>query len=161
MAIHMDKLPTQKPEGQGNYALPEPGLHKATVKAFQMKSSKANPGTEYLEIQLKLESGPVVFDKLFESDAPALQYKLGRYISACKLPLVGELTLADLGRVTVGKELGVDIVIKDNEWNGKVTQKAEVEIFAGDIYYTLEEYAAIKGTAGGAAPATTTPSGSY
>ena len=83
MGINFDALPKEKPEG---FALPEEGFHKATIVKTTVKTS-AN-GNDYLEVQLKLDGGSTVFDRIMESDAPALQYKIARFITACKLPLV-------------------------------------------------------------------------
>jgi len=162
MAIHMDQLPKTKPEGQSEgFALPEPGLHGALIEDTQVKISTNGSGNKYIEMVLKLDMGAKVWDNIMESDKAALQYKLGRLITACKLPLVGSLELEDLARVIKGKRIGVDIAVKDETYKGVTKPKASVEIFAGDIFYTPEELDAIKGAAGETAPAPTTPSGSY
>lgn len=160
MAIHMDQLPKDKPEGMGgNFPVPESGLHGAVIQETEMKVSTA--GNEYIKVTLKLDMGALMWDNVMESDKPALQYKLGRLISACKLPLVGELTLTDLARVIKGKRIGVDVKVTEDTYKGVTKPKAEVDIFAGDIFYTPEELDTMKGVAGETAPATTTPSGSY
>lgn len=142
MAINFDALPKDKPEGMG-FPLPEAGFHKAEIVKTQIKTSSA--GNEYLELQLKLDKGGMVFDRIMDSDKPALQYKIARFITACKLPLVGELTLEDLGKVVNNKRLVVDIELKENEYQGKTTTKAEVALFANDIYYPIEQYSSLVG----------------
>lgn len=156
MAINLDALPQSKPEG-GGFDLPEPGIHGAVIESQSMKPGAAGP---YLEIVLKLDKGGKVWDKLFNSDKPALQYKLGRFMRACRIPLVGEMDLEDLGKVAVGKRVFVDIVNKPNTYNGKTTTRPEVDIFAGDIYYLPEDIETQPGTASGV-DAPQTPSGSY
>ena len=140
--INFDNIPKEKPAG---FSLPTPGFHKATIVKETLKTS--NNGNQYLELQLKLDSGSMVFDKIMDSDAPALQWKLGRLVMACKLPLAGELTLSDLGKVIHNKRLVIDVKHTENEWNGKTTTKAEVEIFANDIFYPIEEYEMLVGDA--------------
>ena len=73
------------------------------------------------------------------SDKPALQYKLSRFLRACRIPLIGEMELADLGRVVTGKTVYVDIKHQENTYQGKTTTRAEVEIFKGDVYYLPED----------------------
>lgn len=138
--INFDALPKEKPEG---FDLPPEGFHKATVTKPVVKTSAA--GNDYLEIQLKLATGGIVWDRIILSDAPALQYKIARYVKACKLPLTGEISLADLGRVTENKEIVVNLKHETKEWNGKETTRAEVDIFSNDIYYMPEEYASLVG----------------
>lgn len=138
MSINFDALPKDKPEGFG---LPPQGFTLVTVTKPTVKTS--GTGNEYLEIQLKTPTGQVVYDRIMVSDAPAIQYKLARFVAACKLPLVGEITFSDLGKVVDGKQIVADIVHKENEWQGKVTTKAEVDIFAHDVYYPMEEYATL------------------
>lgn len=137
MAINFDGLPTKKPEGMGG-GVPKPGFHKVKVTKQEMVVSKA--GNKYLKLYLKTEEGPMVFDNIFDSSAPALQYKLARLVTACKLPLTGELTLEDLGKVLMNREFVADIKIVENTWDGKTEPKAEVDLFTNDIFYPLEDY---------------------
>lgn len=156
MSINFDKLPTEKPEG---FALPPEGFTKVTITKPVIKTSKA--GNKYLDIQLKTPTGQIIWDKIMDSDTPALQYKLARFITACKLPLVGEITLEDLGRVVNGKEVVADIVHKENTWKDKTTTKAEVEIFANDVYYPIEDYATLVPDSGQEAPPIDMTPGTY
>lgn len=159
MTINFDALPKDRPEGTG-FKLPDEGFHKATITKPVVKTSAA--GNDYLELQLKLATGGIVFDRIMNSDKPALQYKIARFITACKLPLVGELTLADLGKVVENKEIVVDVEHRESEYKGKVTTRAEVALFKNDIYYPIEQYASL---IGGAEPQpdveTTTTPGTY
>ena len=140
MAIHFDALPKEKPEDMGG-GLPREGFHKVKITKAETTISKAV--NKYLKLFLKTADGPVVFDNIFDSDAPALQYKLGRLVIACKLPLTGELSLEDLSKVLMNKELVADIKHIENEYQGKVTTKAEVDIFSNDIFYPIEDYASL------------------
>ena len=138
MAINFDGLPKEKPEGMGTSSVPEPGFHKVKITKAEVTKSKA--GNKYIKMFLKTEEGPMVFDNIFDSDAPALQYKLARLITACKLPLTGELTLEDLAKVLVNRDIVADIKIVENTWNGETKPKAEVDLFSNDIFYPADEY---------------------
>lgn len=135
MAINFDGLPKEKPAG---FKVPEPGFHKVTIAKVEEKVSKS--GNDYLQLQLKLDDGSVVFDNIMDSTAPALQWKLGRLVSACKLPLSGELTLTDLGKVILNKEIVADIKVIEDDYKGDGSMKAEVDIFTNDIFYPIEDY---------------------
>lgn len=136
MAINFDALPKEKPANTGGFELPAPGLHKCTIDSTSVK-----PGSNgnYLEVVLKLESGAKIWDRIVPSDKPAVQYKIGRFLRACRIPLIGEMELTDLGTVIVGKTFYVDIMHKPNVYNGVETTRAEVDIFTGDIYYLPED----------------------
>ena len=156
MTINFDALPKERPENE--YPLAPEGFHKATINKTTVKTSAK--GNDYLEVQLKLDSGETVFDIIMNSDKPALQYKIARFITACKIPLVGELSLADLGRVVLNKQVVVDIEHKTSTYQGKERTRAEVAMFKNDIYYQPEEYSALIGEAVTESPAGTT-TGSY
>jgi hypothetical protein len=140
MAINFDKLPTERPESIG---LPEPGFHKATISKATATVSKS--GNEYLAVQLKLDTGQMVFDNVMNLDSPIHQYKLSRFVQACGMPLAGELTFTDLGKLALNKEVVVDIKITTDTYNGKERDKAEVNMFDNDIYYPISAYASLVG----------------
>lgn len=158
MAINFDALPKDKPEGLG-FAIPAEGFHLCTITKPTIKVSGA--GNEYLEILLKTADGKSFFDRIMTSDAPALQYKLSRFITACKLPLVGEITFKDLGKVVEGKQIVADVKHVENEWKDKVTTKAEVDIFSNDIFYAPEEYNSLMGGAPTPQPEIDSTPGTY
>lgn len=158
MTINFDALPKTKPEGQGGYSLPDEGFQLLTISRPVVKVSGA--GNEYLEILLKDSTGGSFFDRIMNTDSPAIQYKLARFITACKLPLVGEITFKDLAKVVDGKQVVADVKHTENEWKGKVTTQAEVDIFSNDVYYTPEEYSSLVGESDEPTGIDTTP-GSY
>ena len=157
MAINFDALPKEKPANTGGFELPEPGIHKAVIESTAVKPGNAGP---YLEVVLKLEQGSKVWDRIIPSDKPAMQYKLSRFLRACRIPLTGEMELADLGRVVTGKTVYVDIKHQENTYQGNTTMRAEVEIFKGDVYYTPEDMDTPFAETP-QAPAPTNTSGSY
>ena len=156
MAITFDALPKEKPEG---FSLVPEGFQVLTITKPLVKTSKA--GNEYLEIQLRHDSGAILFDRIMLSDAPSIQYKLSRFVTACKLPLVGEITFQDLSKVVEGKQIVADVQHKENEYNDKVTTQAEVDIFSNDIYYPVEDYATLVPGAAPVSNDTTPTTGTY
>jgi hypothetical protein len=152
MPINFDALPQTKPEGGGNFTLPEPGIHKAVIKEAVVKTSSA--GNQYLEVVLELESGGKIWDRIMDSDKPALQFKLSRFIRACRIPLSGSMEFSDMILLVKGVTLYADITHKENTWDGKTTMKAEVDLFSNEIYYLPEDMQ-------DAAPTTPTASGTY
>lgn len=157
MAINFDNLPTEKPENE--FSLPEEGFHIATIESTEMKTSQA--GNQYLEMKLKLDDGSVVYDKIMESDKPALLYKIQRFIQALRMPLTGTIELSDLGTVIKGKKLVADIIHKTSTYKEKEYTKAEVDIFGNDIYYHVDEYAALTGNDAPTVEDSETTNGSY
>ena len=159
MAINFDALPKEKPTG--SLSVPTAGFHGVTIETAEIKT--ASSGNDYLELKLKLDSGEVVYDRVMESDKPALQYKLGRLLTACKIPLVGALTLKDLGTVIKGKKVVADITVKPDTYQREKgnadAMKAEVDIFSNDVFYPIEELAALTGNNTPSTPPPTT--GSY
>jgi hypothetical protein len=137
MAINFDRLPQERPEGGGNYPLLEPGIHEVTIEEASMKTAAS--GSQYLEIVLKLKKGGKVWDKIMDSDKPALQYKLSRFLRACRIPPVGEMELPDLATLVKGRTFFTDIINKENTWNGKTTTRPEVDLFTGGVFYLPED----------------------
>ena len=114
MAINFDTLPQENP-----FALPTPGLYKATIDDAEMRRNK-NDATKppYLNLKYKLtdmegKSKGVMFDILSESDSPVVGYKIARFCRACGIPLQGQIELSDLAKIVKGKEILVDVKIDD------------------------------------------------
>lgn len=156
MAINFDALPQAKPENLGGFELPDEGIHAAVIESASIKISTAQ--NKYIEVVFKLQSGSKVWDKIMESEKPALQYKLGRFLRACRIPLTGAMELEDLAKVIVGKTVHVDICHKPNTYNGETKIRAEVELFKGDIYYLPED---IDPTSAPSTPQSSETSGTY
>lgn len=136
--IQFDQLPTTNPGG----GIPTPGIYRATIDKAEMKAPKDANKKEYLSITLKLKNkdgsaAGTVFDILTESDAPAILYKIGRFLRACGIPLQGAMELKDIAKLVLGKEVAVDIKIgKDN----KGADRAEVDLFTREAYYMPGEF---------------------
>lgn len=148
MSIKFDSLPKQNPGG----GAVKPGLYYAHIEKTEMKQSKDKTKPPYLNLTLKLtdrdgKKAGTLFDMMSESDSAVIQYKIGRFIRACGIPLVGEMELKDIGKIVAGKDIVVDV--KNDEYNGK--KRAVVNLFDNEAYYLPSEYeevyAAINGNA--------------
>ena len=139
MALNYNALPKDKPAGNGFAVVPD-GKYIATIKTAVMKKSTTSDN-EYLEIQMNCvsEDGTcttTVFDKLFDSDKPLLQYKMGQFLRGIKVNLQGDFTLADLSKVIVGKRL---IVVIKTEENAGYSPRNAVNVFDDEIYLPLTQ----------------------
>lgn len=142
--INFDTLPQENP-----FALPPADTYKAKITSTELrKNSSGNP---YLSIKLALTGKDgkgygSVFDSVSESDSSVIQYKIGRLLTACGIPLKGAMELADIGRLILNKEVVVDIVIakgapkdKNNPDGERWADKAQPDAFGG-CYYPIEEF---------------------
>ena len=112
--INFDALPTSRPAGEGN-TLVDKGRYSATIKDAKMKKSKA--GTPYLTVMFQLHTTPAVnvFDNFFDSDKPLPMFKLGQFLRALPNTITGQLTLEDIAKICVGKDMVVAIKQEANE----------------------------------------------
>lgn len=144
MAINFDALPQSKPAGN---LLPA-GFYKATISKAEMKTPK-NGGNDYLALTLDCvnaqgQSGKV-WDNLYDSDKELVRYKLKRFIDALRLPLSGTFELKDLCKVVTGKQLVVDVGVDEKSDR----PRNQVEVFKNDLYYPINEWAALTGAVTG------------
>jgi len=146
--INFNNLP--KDNGSGM----QPGPYKCKVTSAKMRTPKTKDdgtvGKDYLELGLDLfdingNKKGKMFDRLFESDAQALQYKLGRLNYAAQLNLMTEIELKDLAKLMPGKEYVVitkeQIDNRTNEKNGYL----EADLFGSEIFLRLDEFVAGEG----------------
>lgn len=145
MAINFNSLPTDKPN-----ALPDNGTYYATIESAEMKQGKDPTKPPYLNIALALKdkNGRAcgkIFDILSESDKELVQYKLARFVLALGLEKLGTFELIDLVKIIKNKQLIVDV--KQEEAKDGYPAKAVVDVFAGSIYYPINDAAIIFGTA--------------
>jgi hypothetical protein len=139
--INFDSLPQENP-----FSLPQADIYMAKIIEAAMKQKKDGSG-EYLNIKLQLtdaagKSQGSIFDILSESDSSVIQYKLGRFIRACGLPLTGSMELKDLAKLIINRDIAVDIKI-DQDKTGKYGDKAVVDLFTREAYYLPTEFAEI------------------
>ena len=139
MAINFNALPNSS---GFESLLVEDGLYILKIEKAEMRKPKATAKSqkEYLSLwyTVKDKDGKELGkmgDMQFDHDAPALQFKLRRFIEALKIPITGAFELSDLTKIVPGKELIAHVTKDDN--NGK--PKSVVAIFEDKVYYPIEE----------------------
>lgn len=147
MSINFDTLPTSNP---GGGVVPK-GTYFATIDKAEMRTPKprddGSVGKPYLNLQLSLQTADgkaagKLFDILSESDHELVRYKLRRFIEALEIPITGNFELKDLTKIVVGKKLIVDVA-PDKQ------NRSAVDVFSGDIYYSVAEASRIFGNNAG------------
>lgn len=147
MGINFSELPKDNP-----FSVPKPGLYLATIKKAEAFQPKDTSKPEYLAVTYEVVSAEGkkcgnVFDNFFESDSDVVKFKLGRFVSALKLPIVGEMTFKDFAKVLPGRTLVIDIKNVPDDYRGNGAMKAEVDLFAREAYYPTEEFESLTGVA--------------
>lgn len=135
--INFDSLPNSAPTGG---ALIEKGTYVAEIVKAEMREPKDSSKSPYMNLQYKIskisgETVGTIFDIITEPEKDMTKYKLRRFIEALKLPITGNFELKDLTKIVTGKKMGVDIKVDDESQ----TPRSVVDVFAGKIYYTLDE----------------------
>lgn len=143
MSINFSALPTKNP-----FVTPKPGIYIFTVSTAEMKEQKDKTKPPYLNMMLSLEdtSGRkqgTIFERVFNSTAPALLYKLQRFVRAIGLQLEGSVELKDLAKLVVNRKGVVEVEnIQDNRYPDDPTrQQAQVKLFGSECFWTLDELA--------------------
>ena len=137
MAINFNELPTNRFTGA---AAPKvAGRYKAYIENAEMKVKKDGSG-EYLNLKYKLtdadgKAAGSMYDIHSESTKAFVLWKLGRLLTACRIPLEGTMELKDIGAIIVGRTIEVDLDVE--EWNGK--QRYIIDTKKGECYYPCEE----------------------
>ena len=137
--IHFDNLPTESPVNSDFPVLPA-GRYKAEIIKAEIRQAKES-GNEYLNLQLKCTGADgttgTVFDKLYDSEKPLLQFKMSRFLRALPNTIAGDIMLQDLPKIVQDKTVVVAIVVKKQD-GYKDTN--EVDIFDPEIYTRYQTY---------------------
>lgn len=151
MAINFSELPKEKPN-----QLPAEGTYYATIESGEMKQGKDTSKPPYLNLRMKLTkkdgtSVGMFFDKIFESEAPLCQFKLGRFLYAIGIDLTknGVIELSQIAKLVKGKRIIVDIAQTENTYNGRTSMQAVVDINKGECYYRTTDADVAFATEGG------------
>jgi hypothetical protein len=136
MAINFDALPQSNPFGT-----PNPGLYLAKIEEARMKQGKDTKKPPYLNVKYSLtkhngESGGTLYDIISESDSQVVQYKLGRFLRACNIPLQGTMELKDIAKLVQNKTIVVDVALDDKAER----PRAQVDLFSNEAYYQAGEF---------------------
>lgn len=118
--------------------LPKPGFTIVLIESASFRTSSM--GNAMIELRLKTVDGLIINDYLIISNKSVLQYKLGRFVHACRLGITGVIELRDLAILIVNKHIVVDVKHEQNTHKGITTTKAVVDIFSNDIFYHISEY---------------------
>ena len=152
MSVNFDKLPSSNPSN-----VPAPGFYKFTVTKADMKQGKDTAKPPYLSLSLGLvdkfgKKHGNLFDGQYDSDAPAIQFKLSRFILACGLDLHGSMELKDLAKIVVNRS-GVVEVENVPDSRDATRLQAKARLFGSDCYWPLDKFdslvsdaATVKGT---------------
>ena len=141
MAINLDKLP----DNPSQYTLIEPGIYRAKITKAQMQSPGGDR-KDFLALTLDIKdkkntSLGLVQDRLYDSDKPAIQYKIKRLIvDALALNLTGMVELKDLAKVIPNREVCVELDRGSYTKNDKIIYTTEVKMFDTEIYWPINMY---------------------
>ena len=134
--INFDSLPKENP-----YALPAAGVYRAHIAEADIRQGKDLSKPPYLNLKYTLSDAEghnkgTLYDIISESDSTVVQFKIARFVRACGIPLIGQMTLSDLCKVIKGKDIVVDVTIdKKSDPN-----RAQVDLFTRQAYYLPSEF---------------------
>ena len=133
--INFDTLPTKS-----EYSV-EADVYLAHIEKAEMRKPKDTTKPEYLSLQYRLtrhngKKAGVMFDAQYDSEKSLMQYKLGRFLKACKIPLKGQMELKDIATLVLNKDIVVDTSV-DESGN---QPRLQADLFGREIYYTPEEF---------------------
>lgn len=145
--INFQSLPTQAPN-----SLPEKGIYVYNIVDAKMRTAQSS-GTDYLEIKAELSKGDgrkvaTIFDRIMDIESDIPRYKLRQFIQALKLPITGEFQLSDLTKMIVGKKILADIT-HEKSTNPMYQDKAIVDPFSAEVYYSIDRITELLGVAYG------------
>ena len=133
--INFDSLPTTN-----EYAV-EADVYLAHIEKAEMRKPKDLEKPEYLSLQYRLtrhngKKAGVMFDAQYDSEKSLMQYKLGRFLKACKIPLKGQMELKDIATLVLNKDIVIDTSV-DESGN---QPRLQAGLFGREVYYTPEEF---------------------
>ena len=137
--INFDSLPTTS-----EYTV-EADVYLAHIEKAEMRTPKpdanGNRKPDYLNLQYRLtrhngKKAGVMFDGQYESDKQLIQYKLARFLKACKIPLQGQMELKDIATLVLNKDIVVDAVVDESGSRPKL----QVDLFGREAYYPVEQF---------------------
>lgn len=135
--INFNELPNTKPAG---FTTIEKGRYLGTIEKAEMKQGKDPSKPPYLNITWNLTKNGKPMGKFFDlitepGDSDIPRYKLKRFIQALELPITGAFTLADLAKMVPGKSAYIDITVDEKS----EPARNQVDVFTGEIYYSVND----------------------
>lgn len=137
--MNFDNLSTSKWTKKNADFEKKSGVYVATIT--EAKAGKSKAGKNMLTVKLKLEKGGFATEYFVESDSNFCQYKMRRFLTACKIPCTGEMSLEDLATLVADKQ--IVYVAQLREYEGKNMYEANMRDMEG--YYPVEEFEEITG----------------
>lgn len=133
--INFDSLPTT------NGFSVEADVYLAHIEKAEMRKPKDPEKPEYLSLQYRLtrhngKKAGVMFDAQYDSEKSLMQYKLGRFLKACKIPLKGQMELKDIATLVLNKDIVVDTSVDESGTQPRL----QADLFGREVYYTPEEF---------------------
>lgn len=134
--INFDSLPQSNP-----FTIPD-DIYIARITEAIMKKPKDAAKPPYLNLKYELfdangKKAGTLYDIMAESDSSVVQYKIGRFIRACGIPLTGSMELSDIAKIVMNKEIVVDIKTTSKKGEDPRTQ---VDLFGREAYYMRSEF---------------------
>ena len=135
--INFDALPKTN---ESNYT-PKADVYLAHIEKAEMRTPKTAGKPDYLSLQYRLtrhdgSKAGVMFDGQYESDKQIMQYKLGRFLTACGIPLKGQMELKDIATLVLNKDIVVDTSVDESGSQPRL----QVDIFGREAYYPKKEF---------------------
>lgn len=147
MAISFSQTPLTNP-----YTIAKPGYYRFTITGAEMRQGKDMAKPPYLNmtyalVDAKGNKAGNVFDRVFDSDKPAVLFKMNRLNLALGLGLNTAVELKDLAKIVINRRGVVEIVNNhDNRYPDDPSRmQAEVAMFGSDIFWPEAEYASLIG----------------
>lgn len=108
MSIQFDKLPKEKPNQNATI---NPGRYLVKITKAEMVERKE--ASSYLRVTFTTKDKETFTENFFDDPKPFLLYKISRLLLATEIVLEGEGSLADMGKLLVGKKAIVDVTVND------------------------------------------------
>jgi hypothetical protein len=108
MSIQFDKLPKEKPNQNATI---NPGRY--LVKITKAEIVERKEASSYLRVTFTTKDKETFTENFFDDPKPFLLYKISRLLLATEIVLEGEGSLADMGKLLVGKKAIVDVTVND------------------------------------------------
>lgn len=135
MAIQFDKLPTE------NGFQVKADVYKAHIEEAEMRKGKDLSKPAYLSLKYSLtthdgKKAGVMFDGQYESESQVVMYKLGRFLTACGIPLQGTMELKDIAALVLHKDIVVDTIVDESGSRPRL----QVDPFGREAYYPVGQF---------------------
>ena len=137
MSINFNDLPKERP----NQPIAT-GFYVAEIIKAEMRnpSEKAKSQKSYLNLQMSLTDAHgkkcgTLFDRIMDSDADCLRFKLKRFMVAIGAEGLNGCELTDLAKICAKKKVIIDV-----NQDKQDPPRPQVDIFSNEIYYPIKDF---------------------